>query len=150
MIRREPPRKAAPSSRKRRKTSRGTLAEEQLRIGELAKATGTQVETIRFYEREGLLSEGGRTDANYRVYADAHVKQLIFIRQCRSLDTPLDVIRALLRCRDRPRKSRDANQLLDACIAQTAMRILELRQLRKELTALKRQTAGKTGSSIAG
>lgn len=147
-MQREPPSKAVPSSRKRGKTSRGTLAEEQLRIGELAKATGTQVETIRFYEREGLLSEGGRTDANYRVYADAHVKQLIFIRQCRLLDTPLDVIGALLRIRDKPRKSQDT-QLLEACIAQVTVRIRELRQLREELTALQRQSAEKTGLSIA-
>lgn len=54
-----------------------------MKIGELAKATNTQVETIRYYEREGLLPKTIRTDSNYRVYNDSHVERLAFIRYCR-------------------------------------------------------------------
>lgn len=68
-----------------------------MRIGELAKATDTQVETIRYYEREALLPQPGRTEGNYRVYGPEHVERLSFIRYCRSLDMALDEIRALLR-----------------------------------------------------
>ena len=44
-----------------------------MKIGELAQKTGMQVETVRYYEKEGLLPRIGRTDSNYRVYSDAHV-----------------------------------------------------------------------------
>ncbi len=60
-----------------------------MKIGQLAKATGTQVENIRFYETEGLLPKALRTDSNYRVYDDTHVSRLAFIRHCRSLDMTL-------------------------------------------------------------
>jgi DNA-binding transcriptional MerR regulator len=56
-----------------------------MKIGELAKAAGTQVETIRYYEREGLLPVANRTDGNYRVYDGAHAQRLAFIRHCRCL-----------------------------------------------------------------
>jgi len=60
-----------------------------MKIGELAKATHTQVETIRYYEREGLLPETPRTEGNYRVYGSEHVERLSFIRHCRGLDMTL-------------------------------------------------------------
>jgi len=76
--------------------------EDTMRIGELAKATDTQVETIRYYEREALLPQPGRTEGNYRVYGPEHVERLSFIRYCRSLDMALDEIRALLLMKDSP------------------------------------------------
>lgn len=109
-----------------------------MRIGDLAEATGTPVETIRFYEREGLLPAARRADNNYRVYVPAHVERLAFIRQCRNLDMTLDEIRSLLRLRDAP--SRDCggvNALLDDHIEHVAQRIRELRALEKELKALR-------------
>ena len=69
-----------------------------MHIGELARRTGIQVETIRYYEREGLLPEPARSDGNYRVYGPGHLEQLQFIRHCRSLDMSLDEVRTLLRC----------------------------------------------------
>ena len=60
-----------------------------MKIGELAKAAGTQVETIRYYEREGLLPLANRTEGNYRVYDSAHAQRLAFIRHCRCLDMTL-------------------------------------------------------------
>ena len=56
-----------------------------MKIGELARLTGTAVETIRFYEREGLLPEAARTSGNYRVYGDDQAERLAFIRRCLSL-----------------------------------------------------------------
>ena len=76
-----------------------------MKIGELAKATHTQVETIRYYEREGLLPETARTEGNYRVYGPEHVERLSFIRYCRSLDMALNEIRALLRMKDSPHRT---------------------------------------------
>jgi DNA-binding transcriptional MerR regulator len=67
-----------------------------MRIGELAQTSGTPIETIRFYEREGLLPAAARTEGNYRIYTPQHADRLGFIRQCRSLDMTLDEVRVLL------------------------------------------------------
>lgn len=111
---------------------------ELLRIGELAKQTGSQVETIRYYEREGLLPAPGRSEGNYRLYGPTHVEQLQFIRHCRSLDMTLGEIRELLSCRDKPNEScNDVNLLLDRHIEHVAQRIQELLALQKQLKALR-------------
>ena len=52
-----------------------------MKIGELAKITETQAETIRFYEREGLLREPPRTEGNYRLYEAEHLERLALLRQ---------------------------------------------------------------------
>ena len=109
-----------------------------MRIGHLAQATGTPVETIRYYEREGLLPAARRTDNNYRLYTAAHADRLGFIRQCRNLDMALDEIRSLLRLRDAP--SQDCGEidaLLDAHIGHVAQRIRELRALERDLKTLR-------------
>ncbi len=56
-----------------------------MRIGELARATGTKAETIRYYEREGILPSAGRTDSNYRDYSEEHLAALTFVRRARQL-----------------------------------------------------------------
>ncbi len=90
-----------------------------MKIGELARVTGTPVETIRYYEREGLLAAPARTDGNFRIYEDTHAERLSFIRHCRSLDMSLDEIRILLRFKDAPGANcGDVNTLLDAHIVQ--------------------------------
>ena len=109
-----------------------------MRIGNLAEATGTAVETIRFYEREGLLPAAQRTDNNYRLYTTAHADRLGFIRQCRNLDMALDEIRSLLRLRDAPSQDcGEVDALLDAHIGHVAQRIRELRALERDLKTLR-------------
>ena len=109
-----------------------------MRIGNLAEATGTPVETIRYYEREGLIPAAQRTDNNYRLYSAAHADRLGFIRQCRNLDMTLDEIRSLLRLRDAPSENCGAvNALLDEHIGHVAQRIRELRALERDLKALR-------------
>ena len=85
-----------------------------MKIGELAKLTDTQVETVRYYEREGLLPAPARSDGNYRLYTQAHVERLSFIRNCRSLDMTLEEIRSLLSLRDSPQdQCESVNALID-------------------------------------
>jgi len=109
-----------------------------MKIGELAGATGTQIETIRYYEREGLLPEAQRSGGNYRIYGDARADRLSFIRHCRALDMNLDEIRVLLRFKDVPGKNcGEVNALLDEHIGHVAARMRELRNLDKELRALR-------------
>ncbi len=111
-----------------------------MKIGELAKATGTPVETIRFYEREGVLPLTGRSEGNYRIYGPIHAERLGFIRRCRSLDMALDEIRTLLRFKDAPEENCGAvNALLDDHIGHVAARIRELRDLEKQLKVLREQ-----------
>lgn len=109
-----------------------------MKIGELARHTGTQVETIRYYEREGLLPETARTDGNYRIYGVAHAERLRFIRNCRSLDMTLDEIRVLLEFKDSPTANcGTVNELLDEHIGHVSSRIHELRQLERQLKSLR-------------
>lgn len=105
-----------------------------MKIGALAEATGTPVETIRFYEREGLLPPPARAENNYRLYLPIHVERLAFVRQCRGLDMTLDEIRALIELRDSPAQDcGEINALLDEHIGHVAQRIRELRVLERDL-----------------
>lgn len=65
-------------------------------IGELARATGTKVETVRYYERIGLLPAPPRTGGNYRSYGAAELARLSFIRRARDLGFSVEQVRALL------------------------------------------------------
>ena len=67
-----------------------------MRIGELGQAMGVDIETIRYYEKAGLLAPPARTANGYRAYSPAHVERLAFIRHCRALDMPLAGIKRLL------------------------------------------------------
>ena len=108
-----------------------------MRIGELAKSAQTRVDTIRFYERIGLLPKAARTASNYRNYSGIHVERLAFIRRCRGLDMSLDEIRELLKFCDEPHRQCNAvNELLDRHIIEVETRILGLQKLARELRRL--------------
>jgi Cd(II)/Pb(II)-responsive transcriptional regulator len=109
-----------------------------MKIGELAKRTGCLVETIRYYEKEGLLPEPSRSDGNYRLYGKTHVERLQFIRNCRSLDMSLNEIRRLLKFRDAPEENCcEVNVLLDEHIGHVADRISALKKLQRQLRELR-------------
>ncbi|WP_284619595.1 Cd(II)/Pb(II)-responsive transcriptional regulator [Aquabacterium humicola] len=109
-----------------------------MRIGDLAAATGTPIETIRYYEREGLLPPPRRSANNYREYRPEHAERLAFIRQCRNLDMTLDEVRALLQLRDAPGGDCGAvNALLDEHLQHVGERIRELKRLQQDLKALR-------------
>jgi Cd(II)/Pb(II)-responsive transcriptional regulator len=114
-----------------------------MKIGELALAANTPVETIRYYEREGLLPPPPRSEGNYRLYGPTHLERLAFVRHCRQLDMRLDEIRVLLRFKDAPQAAcGEVNALLDAHVALVATRIRALRQLQQQLKALRQQCEG--------
>jgi Cd(II)/Pb(II)-responsive transcriptional regulator len=109
-----------------------------MKIGELSTASSTQIETIRYYEREGLLPPPARTQGNFRVYEAPHLERLQFIRYCRSLDMSLDEVRVLLSFKDDPAANcGDVNHLLDEHIGHVSRRIKELRALEKQLKELR-------------
>lgn len=109
-----------------------------MKIGDLAAATATSVETIRYYEREGLLPPVIRSDPNYRIYGGSHVARLAFIRNCRSLDMTRDEIRMLLRFRDASSEDcGEVNALFDRHIGHVVSRTAELRGLERQLRRLR-------------
>jgi Cd(II)/Pb(II)-responsive transcriptional regulator len=110
----------------------------EIRIGDLAKRSGCEVVTIRYYEKEGLLPKPARSGGNFRLYGDVHIERLQFIRHCRSLDMTLSEIRILLGLRDNPAQDcGDVNTLLDAHIRQTEDRVEALLQLKRHLLCVK-------------
>ena len=122
-----------------------------MKIGELATLTGCPVETIRYYEREGLLPAPSRSAGNYRQYAAAHVERLSFIRHCRSLDMTQEEIRALLALRDRPEADcGTANRLIEEHLHHVEVRIAELQSLRSQLQDLRAQCRGEGASEACG
>ena len=122
-----------------------------MKIGELAKLTGTPIETIRFYEREHLLPSPARSEGNFRVYGSEHGGRLAFIRHCRSLDMALDEIRTLLKFTDSPTENcGEVNALLDAHIGHVAHRIRELQELKRQLRSLREQCREAQGASECG
>lgn len=111
-----------------------------MKIGELASIGGCPVETVRYYEKEGLLPPPSRTDANYRDYTDRHLERLLFIRHCRVLDMSHEEIRQLLHWRDQPLERCDeVNALIDRHILHVSERIKSLQALEIQLLALRRR-----------
>lgn len=124
---------------------------ENLKIGELADRTSCQVETIRYYERIGMLAPPMRSSNNYRTYCDAHVERLLFIRHCRALDMTLDEVRVLLNFRDRPDEDCDGvNELLDKHIGHVVERIASLSALEQQLRELRGRCRAADASKACG
>lgn len=109
-----------------------------MKIGELAKLTGCSVQSIRFYEKEKLLSALRRSEGNYRLYDRNNLKQLIFIKHCRNLDITLAEIKQLLDLKQSPEtQCEDVNHLIDEHIKQINLRMTELKKLKGSLTDLR-------------
>ncbi|MBL6455823.1 helix-turn-helix domain-containing protein [Belnapia sp. T6] len=108
-----------------------------LSIGELARATSTKVETIRYYERSGILPSPPRTSGGYRAYGPGHLARLSFVRRGRDLGFSIEQIRALLDLadqRDRPCEAVDA--IAREHLAEVERKLADLGALRRELAAL--------------
>lgn len=71
-----------------------------MQIGELAKECGVSIQTVRFYEREGLLPDPGRKASGYRIFGDRDLSRLLFIRQAKDLGFSLEEIREILHMRE--------------------------------------------------
>ncbi|OWT79890.1 MULTISPECIES: Cd(II)/Pb(II)-responsive transcriptional regulator [Alcaligenaceae] len=111
-----------------------------MKIGELAKAAGTTVETVRYYEKEGLLPAPDRGDNNYRSYGPQHVDRLRLIRNCRALDMTQEEIRAILQLADsHAADCGPINDIFDAHIIHVDERIAELTQLKAQLGDLRQR-----------
>lgn len=122
---------------------RKTTEAISLSIGELSKRTGCHIETIRYYEREGILPAPPRTAAGHRVYADKHLKCLTFVRRCRALGFSLSGIRMLLSLGENETDS--CSKVREYALVQVAeirRKIETLNQMEKALSSMADQCTG--------
>jgi len=114
-----------------------------MKIGEAATASGCHLQTIRYYERIGLLPRTVRTDNGYRDYTSEDVDKLRFVTRGRKLGFSLDDIRSLLRLAANSRMScAEADRVARQHLADVRLRIAELRRMAKELERTVESCAG--------
>jgi DNA-binding transcriptional MerR regulator len=114
-----------------------------LTIGKLGAAAGVKVPTIRYYEQIGLLPEADRSAGNQRLYGQATLDRLAFIRHARDLGFRLEAIRDLLSLSDRPDQScAAADTIARAQLAEVESRIVRLTALKAELERMVVQCSG--------
>ncbi|WP_150910720.1 Cd(II)/Pb(II)-responsive transcriptional regulator [Marinobacter halotolerans] len=119
-----------------------------MKIGEISKATGVPIETIRYYEKIGLVPAPEREASGYRSYRQHHLDRLVFIRRCRNLDMAQDEIRELIRLADQPDADcSDVDALLARHLGHVRRRLEELTRLEETLTQL--QTACSQGRTVS-
>jgi DNA-binding transcriptional MerR regulator len=105
-----------------------------VKISELANSTGTNVETVRYYEKVGLLSPPARTSTNYRAYGGDHLARLSFIRRARDLGFSIEAVRNLLTLSDDPSQSCEAiDGIARVHLDEVERKISDLVALRSEL-----------------
>ncbi|MFB2764606.1 Cd(II)/Pb(II)-responsive transcriptional regulator [Marinobacter shengliensis] len=110
-----------------------------MKIGELSKTTDLPVETIRYYEKIGLMPEPGRNASGYRQYRHDHLDRLLFIKRCRNLDMTQDEIRELIRLADNPEADcSEVDALLARHLSHVRERLTELTGLEQTLERLQR------------
>lgn len=105
-------------------------------IGRIAKASGVGIETIRYYEREGLLPAPERSAAGYRLYTSGTVERLRFIQRAKRLGFRLDEIAALLQLADADGPSAQVRELAVAKLAIIEARLRDMESMRDALSAL--------------
>ncbi len=115
-----------------------------IQIGELSSRTGCNIETIRYYERIGLLREPARSAGRYRVYDTGDVRRLAFIRRARELGFKLDEVRTLLTLSANDEAAcADVRELAESHLAEVRAKIADLRAMERVLAdAVRRCTAG--------
>ena len=106
-------------------------------IGGLARATGTTVETIRYYESIGVLPAPPRTSGGHRAYGADHLARLSFVRRSRELGFSIEQIRTLLGLAgDRERSCEAIDAIAQEHLAEVDRKIADLKALRRQLASL--------------
>ncbi|MBS0316223.1 MAG: Cd(II)/Pb(II)-responsive transcriptional regulator [Proteobacteria bacterium] len=109
-----------------------------MRIAELGRATGVDIETIRYYEKAGLLPAPARTANGYRDYGPTHLERLAFVRHCRALDMPLAEVKRLLDFIAHPASDCSGiDHLIDDQLARVRARLQSMHALERQLAALR-------------
>lgn len=126
------------------------LESEQLSRGALARLSGVNAETIRYYEKAGLVPDPPRSPGGHRVYGHVHVQRLSFIRRCRELGFSLDTIRNLLGLVDGGTYTcAEVLEIARDHIVDVRSKIRDLRRIEKALLAMTAQCSGKQARECA-
>ena len=105
-----------------------------MQIGKLAKEIGVTVQTVRFYERRGLMPQPPRRESGYRNYGESDLRRLQFIRQAKALGFSLGEIREILRTRERGQcPCTDVSKMAERHLAAAEAEIARLQRFRREL-----------------
>ncbi|MCA9123672.1 MAG: MerR family DNA-binding protein [Planctomycetaceae bacterium] len=119
-----------------------------LTVGQLAKSAGVGVETVRFYERKGLLAEPDRKPSGYRHYDDEVVKRLRFIKRAKQLGFTLNEIKELLSLRLDPTTTcADVKKRSEEKIDDIEAKIRTLQRMKKALVKVTKACSGRGGTS---
>lgn len=111
--------------------------------GDLARATGCNIETIRYYEKTGLLPDPPRTGAGYRIYSAAHVRRLRFILRARELGFPMEDIRGLIGLEDGTAPTcAEVRDRTERHLADVRARIVDLRRIESVLVETASRCSG--------
>ncbi|MCL7942284.1 helix-turn-helix domain-containing protein [Halomonas sp. ATCH28] len=114
-----------------------------MQIGDLARAAGTKVVTIRYYEKIGLLREPERSAGNYRSYSPDALDRLRFIRRCRELGFSLDQIRDLLALSsDTEQSCAEVDEIVAVHLAEVEKKIVDLQALAEQLRSISASCTG--------
>ena len=116
-------------------------------IGDVAKRAGVHIETLRYYERRGLVEEPTRTPSNYRVYPGETVRRVRFIKRAQELGFSLKEIKDLLSLRAAPKaRCRDVRPRAEAKLDEIDQKLRDLRRMKKALSGLVGQCSGQAGA----
>ena len=115
-------------------------------IGELSQRTAVNIETIRYYERVGLLPSPPRTQGGHRLYSSAHRKRLVFIRRSRELGFTLDEIRNLLGLVEGSYACGDVQEAALAHLKHIRLKIADLRRMERTLSDTAARCEGGTAA----
>jgi len=115
---------------------------QSLTIGKLAAAAGVGIDTVRFYERAGLLKKPARTPSGYRKYTASDAARLRFVRRAKALGFSLDEISELLRLNDGGGRRKAVRALAERRLTEIEQRLAELERMRTSLRHLVRDCHG--------
>jgi DNA-binding transcriptional MerR regulator len=106
-------------------------------IGEASRQSGVSIETIRYYEREGIISKAGRTASGRRTYSDKEISELRFIRRCRDLGFSIADVVALRELANSPSDACETvGHLGQMHLQEVRAKLMKLRELEKALAEL--------------
>ena len=121
---------------------------QTLKIGQLARAADVHIQTLRFYERKGILKAGGRTEKGYRLYDPDDVIRIRFIKQAQKLGFSLREVIELLELKvDRKSKCADVERRAEAKIEEIDRKIESLQKMRNILKTLTKACRGTVPTS---
>lgn len=119
-----------------------TQSTERFTIGRLAERAGVGIDTVRFYERRGLLPEPQRTASGYRLYGEASIDRIRFVRRAKQLGFTLDEIDILLRLQDEGGEKSRVKEITTGKLEEIDAKIADLTRMRNVLNELATECSG--------